>query len=47
LLRHDEYRRLTGDEPGIRELLAFPPVEEIDFEPARLGEGITRPVDFA
>jgi prevent-host-death family protein len=43
LLRHDEYRRLTTGEPGIRELLDYPGMEEIDFDPPRLGSGIFRP----
>jgi PHD/YefM family antitoxin component YafN of YafNO toxin-antitoxin module len=46
LLRHDVYRRLAGDEPTIRELLDHPGVEDIEFDPPRLGEGIFRPADL-
>ncbi|HVA13425.1 MAG TPA: type II toxin-antitoxin system Phd/YefM family antitoxin [Stellaceae bacterium] len=45
LLRHDAYRRLAGNGPGIRALLDMPGTEDIDFDPPRLG-GILRPVDL-
>jgi len=47
LLRHDFYLRLAGDEPTIRELLDRPGVEDIEFDPPRLGEGIFRPADLS
>lgn len=47
LLRHDVYRRLAGDGPTIRELLDLPGVEDIEFDPPRLGEGIFRPADLS
>jgi len=47
LLRHDEYRRLAGDSPTIRDLLDLPGVEDIEFDPPRLGEGIFRPADLS
>jgi len=47
LLRHDVWRRLTGDEPGIRKLLDLEGIEEIEFDPPRLGGGIFRPADLA
>jgi hypothetical protein len=47
LLRHDAYRRLTGDGPTIRELLDRPGVEDIEFDPPRLGSGIFRPADLS
>jgi prevent-host-death family protein len=47
LLRHDAYRRLTGDGPTIRELLDQPGVEDIEFDPPRLGSGIFRPADLS
>jgi prevent-host-death family protein len=43
LLRHEEYRRLTGKGPGIRDLLGQPGSENIPFDPPRLGSGIFRP----
>jgi prevent-host-death family protein len=45
LLRHDAYRRLASNGPGIRELLDMPGAEDIDFDPPRLG-GILRPIDL-
>jgi len=42
LLRHDDYRRLTGRAPTIRELLDQPGVEQIEFDPPRLGGGLFR-----
>jgi hypothetical protein len=42
LLRHDTYMRLTQGGPGILELLGQPGVEEIEFDPPRLGDGIFR-----
>ena len=47
LLRHDAYRRLTSDSPNIRELLAEPGVEDIEFDPPRLGEGLFRPAELS
>jgi prevent-host-death family protein len=43
LLRHDAYRRLVGGGPTIRALLDQPGVEDIEFDPPRLGGGIFRP----
>jgi prevent-host-death family protein len=47
LLSHDEYRRLAGRGPSILELLDCPGVEDIEFEPPRLGEGIFLPPDHS
>jgi prevent-host-death family protein len=46
LLRHDDYRRLVGRGPSIRDLLDQPDVEQIEFDPPRLGAGIFRPADL-
>jgi prevent-host-death family protein len=46
LLRHEEYRRLAGGGPTLREMLDQPGVEEIEFDPPRLGSGIFRPADL-
>lgn len=46
LLRHEDYRRLVGGGPTIREMLDQPGMEDIDFEPIRLGSGIMRPADL-
>jgi len=47
LLRHDDYRRLKDGGPTIRQMLDEPGVEEIDFDPPRLGDGIFRQADLA
>jgi prevent-host-death family protein len=47
LLRHDAYRRLVSGGPTIRKLLDLPGVEDIEFEPPRLGGGIFRPADLS
>ena len=46
LLTHEAWRRLQADRPGIRELLALPGVEDVEFEPPRLG-AIARAADLA
>jgi prevent-host-death family protein len=47
LLRHDAYRRLTGEAASIRDLLAEPGVEDIEFDPPRLGGGLFRAADLS
>jgi Phd_YefM. len=47
LLRHDAYRRLLSGGPTIRKLLDLPGVEDIDFDPPRLGDAIFRPADLS
>jgi len=47
LLRHDDYRRLAGDGPTIRDLLGQPGSEDIDFDPPRFGTGIFRAPDLS
>jgi hypothetical protein len=47
LLRHDAYRRLLSGGPTIRKLLELPGVEDIDFDPPRLGDAIFRPADLS
>jgi antitoxin (DNA-binding transcriptional repressor) of toxin-antitoxin stability system len=46
LLSHQAYRRLVCEAPGIRELLDQPGVEDVDFEPPRLGAGLFRVPDL-
>ena len=46
LLRHETYQRLTGGGPTIRELLELPGVEQLEFEPARVGQ-LFRTVDLS
>ncbi len=47
LLRHDAYRRLTAGSPSIRDLLEEPGVENIEFDPPRLGGGLFRPAELS
>jgi prevent-host-death family protein len=46
LLCHETYQRLTGGGPTIRELLELPGVEQLEFEPARVGQ-LFRTVDLS
>jgi prevent-host-death family protein len=46
LLRHEAYRRLAGSGASIRELLAQPGGDDIDFDPPRLGSGLFRPASL-
>ena len=46
LMRHEAYRRLAGEEPGIQELLDLPGMEEIEFEAPRMGDGVFRPAEL-
>ncbi|MBI1869082.1 MAG: type II toxin-antitoxin system Phd/YefM family antitoxin [Methylocystis sp.] len=47
LLTYEDFRRLTDGEPGIRALLDQPGLEEIEFDPPRLGQGLFLPADLA
>ena len=40
LLRYEAYQQLAGERPSIRRLLDQPGVEDVDFEPPRLGGGL-------
>ena len=42
LLSIEEYTRLTGNQPGIAELLAMPGDDAPDFDPPRLRDGLRR-----
>ena len=46
LLRHEDYRRLAGQSPNIMALLDHPGVEDIEFDPPRLGVGVYRAADL-
>ncbi len=47
LLRHSAYRRIAGEGPTIRELLDQPGVEDVEFDPPRLGSSVVRPADLS
>ena len=46
LMRHKDYRRLTGDGPDILELLDQPGMEDVEFDPPRLGSNMLRIPDL-
>lgn len=46
LLSAEEYRKLTGKQALITDLLAMPEAAEIDFEPVR-ADGVIKPEDFS
>lgn len=46
LLTIEDYRRLSGSEPSIVELLAMPGGEDIEFDPQPINL-VTKPVDFS
>ena len=47
LLSIEDYRRLSGDEPSIADLLYMPGADEIEFDPPRMGELSLREPDFS
>ncbi len=47
LLTIEDYRRLSGDEPSIADLLAMPGAEDIEFDPPRLQGPLFREPDFS
>lgn len=47
LLRHEVYQRLTGQAPGIRDLLDQAGGEEVEFDPPRFGTGVFRTPDLS
>ena len=48
LLSIEEYRRITGQQQSIAELLSLPPgVADIDFDPPRLTGSLFRQADFS
>lgn len=46
LLTIEEYQRLTGGSGSIVDMLAMPGVEDIEFDPPKVGD-ISRPVDLS
>ena len=46
LLTIEEYRRLTGDQPNLVDLLAMPGAADSEFEPPRLGGSLFRPAEL-
>jgi prevent-host-death family protein len=47
LLTFDQYRELSGNKKSIVELLSMPGMEDIEFDPPRLGTELVRPADFS
>ena len=46
LLSIDDYRKLSGGSLSIVDLLGMPGVEDIEFDPPRLGD-VHRPADLS
>jgi prevent-host-death family protein len=47
LMSFEQYRALSGKKETIGELLSMPGVEDIDFDPPRLGTELIHPADFS
>jgi len=47
LLRYDAYRKLTGKRQNMMEMLRLPGVEDIEFDPPRLGHGLFKVPDLS
>jgi prevent-host-death family protein len=47
LLTIEEYQKITDKKASIVELLAMPEAADIDFEPPRLSNTLSKPVDLA
>jgi PHD/YefM family antitoxin component YafN of YafNO toxin-antitoxin module len=47
LMRHDAYQQLLGGKRNILQLLDMPGMEDIEFDPPKLGNGLFKPVDFS
>ena len=45
LLTIEDYRKLSGTEPSIADLLAMPGGEDIEFDPPKMNL-VTKPADF-
>lgn len=47
LLTIEDYRKLTGKTLNIIDLLAMPGLENIEFEPPKLGDNVFQPADLS
>ncbi len=47
LLTFDQYRELAGKKKNLVELLSMPGMEDIEFDPPRLGDDVFIPADFS
>jgi prevent-host-death family protein len=47
LLSFEQYQELSGKKKSIVELLSMPGMEDIEFDPPRLGAELVRPADFS
>lgn len=47
LLSFEQYRELSGNKKSIVELLSMPGMEDIEFDPPRLGDDLFIPADFS
>ncbi|MFA7337162.1 MAG: type II toxin-antitoxin system Phd/YefM family antitoxin [Candidatus Obscuribacterales bacterium] len=47
LLTIEDYRKLTGKTLNIIDLLAMPGIENVEFEPPKLGDKVFHPADLS
>lgn len=47
LLTIEDYRKLTGKTMNIIDLLAMPGMENVEFEPPKLGDNVFHPADLS
>ena len=47
LMSHKAYKRLTGNDASLLELLYYSGADEIDFDPPRLNDNSFRPIDLS
>ncbi|MDR2055539.1 MAG: type II toxin-antitoxin system Phd/YefM family antitoxin [Desulfovibrio sp.] len=47
LLSFEEYRKLAGSGKNVLELLASPETAPLDFDPAKLRDGLLKAADFS
>lgn len=46
LLSIDQYKALTGDKASVIDMLAMPEAADVDFEPPKVGDKLSRPASF-
>lgn len=47
LMSHEAYKRITGADVSLLELLYYPGADKIDFDPPRLMDSNFRPIDLS
>ena len=44
-MRHEAYKRLTGEEATLLDLLYYPGADQLNFDPPRFSDNIFRVID--